>query len=64
MRLFTALHRMGTAVVLATHSQDLLHRHGFPVLRMEGGRLHRDGDDHPQRRSPVLAPARAAAAAE
>ncbi len=62
MRLFTALHRMGTAVVLATHSQDLLHRHGFPVLRMEGGRLHRDGGDHPAAAEPVLAPAAAAAA--
>lgn len=44
MRLFTALHRMGTAVVFATHSQDLLRRHdAFPVLRMEGGRLRQPG---------------------
>ena len=40
MRLFLALNEMGTAVVLATHSDDLLRRHpSFPVLRMEAGRL-------------------------
>jgi cell division transport system ATP-binding protein len=39
MHLFTALNEMGTAVVLATHSQDLLRRHGHPILQMEGGRL-------------------------
>ncbi|HEX8374938.1 MAG TPA: ATP-binding cassette domain-containing protein [Geminicoccaceae bacterium] len=65
MRLFIALHRMGTAVVLATHSQDLLRQHDFPVLRMEGGRLHRGEGD--RRRSPVpepaFAPVTAAAAA-
>ena len=65
MHLFTALHQMGTAVVLATHSQDLLRQHAFPVLRMEGGRLHRGEGD--RRRSPVpepaFAPVTAAAAA-
>lgn len=43
MHLFLALNEMGTAVVLATHSEDLLRRHAsFPVLRMEAGRLLRD----------------------
>ena len=61
MRLFTALHRMGTAVVLATHSQDLLRRHGFPVLRMEGGRLHQD--HHPAASTAEPAPAATVVAA-
>lgn len=39
MNLFVHLHRTGTAVLLATHSQDLVRRHCFPVLRMERGRL-------------------------
>jgi cell division transport system ATP-binding protein len=39
MHLFTSLNEMGTAIVLATHSQDLLRRYGHPVLRMEEGRL-------------------------
>ena len=29
-------HKLGTAMVLATHSQDLLRRYPFPVLQMEG----------------------------
>ncbi len=45
MHLFTALNEMGTAVVLATHSQDLLRRHGHPILQMEGGRLVDGGDE-------------------
>jgi ABC-type ATPase involved in cell division len=39
MHLFRSLNDMGTAVVLATHSQDLLRRHAFPILQMEGGHL-------------------------
>jgi cell division transport system ATP-binding protein len=39
MHLFVQLHKLGAAVVLATHSQDLLRRYGFPVLGMEAGRL-------------------------
>ena len=39
MHLFSSLNEMGTAVVLATHSQDLLRRHPWPVLQMEAGRL-------------------------
>ncbi|MCS6878567.1 MAG: ATP-binding cassette domain-containing protein [Geminicoccaceae bacterium] len=39
MYLFTELHKLGTAVILATHSREHLRRWPFPVLRMEGGRL-------------------------
>jgi cell division transport system ATP-binding protein len=39
MHLFVQLHKLGTAVVLATHSQDLPRRYPFPVLAMEAGRL-------------------------
>ncbi len=39
MRLFVQLHHLGTAVILATHSRDLLRRHPFPVIEMAGGRL-------------------------
>jgi cell division transport system ATP-binding protein len=39
MELFRSLHRLGTAVVLATHSELLLRQHPFPVLRIEAGRL-------------------------
>jgi cell division transport system ATP-binding protein len=39
MHLFLSLHRLGTAVLLATHSEQLARRYPFPVLRMEAGRL-------------------------
>lgn len=39
MHLLEQLHRLGTVVVLATHSRELLRRHPHPVLRMEAGRL-------------------------
>ena len=39
MHLFLALHGMGTAVVLATHNQRLVRRHGFPVLELAAGIL-------------------------
>lgn len=41
MLLFTELHRLGTAVVLATHSRELVRRWAFPVLHLERGRLIR-----------------------
>jgi cell division transport system ATP-binding protein len=41
MFLFTELHRLGTAVVLATHSRELIRRWAFPVLHLERGRLIR-----------------------
>ena len=39
MYLFTELHRRGTAVILATHNNDLLQRYRFPILEMHAGRL-------------------------
>ena len=39
MHLFTSLNEMCTAIVRATHSHDLVRRHGHPVLMMEAGRL-------------------------
>ena len=43
MHLFLSLHRLGTAVVFATHNERLVRRHGFPVLEMAAGRLRRAG---------------------
>jgi cell division transport system ATP-binding protein len=37
--LLLSLHRIGTTVVVATHSDELIERHRFPVLRMAQGRL-------------------------
>jgi cell division transport system ATP-binding protein len=39
MQLFAQLNRLGTAVLLATHSRDLLQRHAYPVLRVGNGRI-------------------------
>jgi cell division transport system ATP-binding protein len=39
MRLFEQLRKLGTTVVLATHSEDLVERHPHPVLRLAAGRL-------------------------
>ena len=39
MHLFLALHGMGTAVVLATHNERLVRRHGFPVIELAAGEL-------------------------
>jgi cell division transport system ATP-binding protein len=39
MHLFAQLRKLGTTVVLATHSEDLLERHPYPVLRLAAGRL-------------------------
>lgn len=39
MNLFIQLHKLGTTVVLATHSAALMARHPFPVLEMRAGRL-------------------------
>ena len=39
MHLLLSLHRIGTTIVLATHNEPLVRRHGFPVLAMAGGRL-------------------------
>jgi cell division transport system ATP-binding protein len=39
MHLFAQLRKLGTTVVLATHSEDLVERHPHPALRLAGGRL-------------------------
>jgi cell division transport system ATP-binding protein len=39
MHLFTQLRKLGTTVVLATHSDDLVERYRHPVLRLADGRL-------------------------
>jgi cell division transport system ATP-binding protein len=43
MLLITALNRLGTTVVVATHNMALVERYPAPVLRIEGGRLVRNG---------------------
>jgi cell division transport system ATP-binding protein len=39
MHLFAQLRKLGTTVILATHSEDLVERHPHPALRLAGGRL-------------------------
>lgn len=39
MNLFIQLHRLGTAVVIATHSAELLRRYSYAVLHISQGRL-------------------------
>lgn len=39
LHLFLSLHRLGTAVVFATHNERLPRQYGFPVLEMATGRL-------------------------
>jgi cell division transport system ATP-binding protein len=39
MHLFTRLAKLGSTVVLATHSAELLARHPHPVLQIAGGRV-------------------------
>ena len=41
MHLLLSLHRIGTTVVVATHSDEIVRRHRFPVLEMASGRLSR-----------------------
>ena len=52
MHLFNQLRKLGTTVVLSTHSEDLVDRYPHPVLRIVEGRL----------RGPLPAPAAMAAA--
>lgn len=56
MNLFIQLHKLGTTVVLATHSTTLMDRYPFPLLEMRAGRLRA------ARRGP--APTAAAAASD
>ena len=39
LRLFEALNRTGTTVLLATHSQDLIHQTDHPVVSLSQGRI-------------------------
>lgn len=39
MYLFTQMHRLGTAVIMATHDMEVLRRHPFDLLEMDSGRL-------------------------
>lgn len=40
MHLFEQLNRMGTTIVIATHSQSIMERFGHPRLVLEDGRLY------------------------
>ena len=40
MHLFEQLNRMGTTIVLATHSQSIMERFGHPRLVLDAGTLH------------------------
>lgn len=39
MHLFTELHRQGTTVLYATHDEELIKQHDYPVLRLANGRV-------------------------
>ena len=52
MHLFTQLCKLGTTVVLSTHSEDLVERYPHPILQLADGRL----------RGPAQAPSTLAAA--
>ncbi len=39
MKLFAELNRLGTTVVIATHSNELMDRYNYPRLKLEGGNI-------------------------
>ncbi len=39
MKLFAELNRLGTTVVIATHSNELMERYNYPRLLLEGGNI-------------------------
>jgi len=39
MKLFAELNRLGTTVVIATHSNELMERYNYPRIKIEDGRL-------------------------
>ena len=39
MKLFAELNRLGTTVVIATHSNELMSRYNYPRLKLEGGNI-------------------------
>lgn len=44
MHLLVQLHKLGTAVVLVTHSEETLRRHAYPVIALEAGRIYLPGE--------------------
>ena len=39
MHLFGELHKLGTAIIFATHNRDLLRQTPYPIIRMRDGRI-------------------------
>ena len=39
MKLFAELNRLGTTVIIATHSEELMQRYNYPRLKLENGHL-------------------------
>jgi len=39
MYLFSELHRQGTTILYATHDDELMKRHPYPILRLENGKV-------------------------
>jgi ABC-type ATPase involved in cell division len=39
MNLFNELHRLGTAIIFATHNRDILRQNAHPTIRMDAGRV-------------------------
>jgi cell division transport system ATP-binding protein len=59
MNLFIQLHKLGAAVVFATHSEALMQRYPFPVLEMSAGRLRAARPEPPSPPPPpVVEPSR------
>ena len=48
MHLFAQLCKLGTTVILATHSEDLIERYSHPVVRLAAGRLIADRAARPR----------------
>ncbi len=46
MHLFEQLNRMGTTIVIATHSQSIMDKFGHPRLMLDGGHLHVQDSDN------------------